>query len=286
MLATDRYQQPIVFSEQLWTSRLSAWAGYEIEKHRVGPVGELRDFEVGDILLGVCVGGQANVEIGDAAGSCRAMMHEGSFILLQRGPQPKSIAWVGTRETLYIHLDADQIARLADVHGKTLVAQFAVRDPQVHRLATCMLDEVVAGCPAGPLYSQSLSLALTLHLWAHYAVGKEEPTPGATLAGAKRRRLESYIEAHLHRGVTLIDLADVVGLSPHYFTQVFKNTYRTTPHRYVTGLRVEAAKRRLKNDAASIIDIGLSLGFADQSHFTDVFRRATGCTPYQFRQGG
>jgi AraC family transcriptional regulator len=288
MLATDRYQQPITFSEQLWTSRSSAWAGYELEQHRVGPKGELREFEVNDFLLGVCVAGSAKVEVGDDNDASRAVMRAGHLILLVPGPQPKPIAWLGDRQTLYVHLDADRMARLAvpllDMHHSKPAAQYAIWDPQAYRLSICMRDEVRAGCPAGPLYSQSLSLALTQHLWSRYAVERPDSGFRAVLGGEKRKRVQSYIEAHLHRGLTLIDLAEVVDLSPHYFAQVFKNTYGTTPHRYVIGLRVEAAKRRLKDDGSSITDIGLSLGFADQSHFTSVFRRSTGRTPHQFRQ--
>ena len=59
-----------------------------------------------------------------------------------------------------------------------------------------------------------------------------------------------------------------------------------TPHQHMLHLRIERAKRLLEGDCASISDVGLSLGFSDQSHFTRIFRRLTGRTPTQFRRGG
>jgi AraC family transcriptional regulator len=48
-------------------------------------------------------------------------------------------------------------------------------------------------------------------------------------------------------------------------------------------LRIEWATARLRDSRSSLSEIALSAGFADQSHFTRVFRRATGLTPARFR---
>jgi AraC family transcriptional regulator len=84
--------------------------------------------------------------------------------------------------------------------------------------------------------------------------------------------------------MTLVELADVAGFSPHYFLSIFRNTFGTTPHQYILRERVDEAKALLKHEAASISEIGLMLGFADQSHFTSTFRRIAGMTPSQFRR--
>ncbi|HEX6625266.1 MAG TPA: helix-turn-helix transcriptional regulator, partial [Pyrinomonadaceae bacterium] len=49
-------------------------------------------------------------------------------------------------------------------------------------------------------------------------------------------------------------------------------------------LRIERACRELERPASSIIDVALSAGFSDQSHFTRAFKRATGMTPGAFRR--
>jgi AraC family transcriptional regulator len=47
--------------------------------------------------------------------------------------------------------------------------------------------------------------------------------------------------------------------------------------------RIEKAKESLKGLENSIADTALALGFADQSHFTKVFRRIVGTTPAEWR---
>ena len=75
-----------------------------------------------------------------------------------------------------------------------------------------------------------------------------------------------------------------MGLSPHHFSLVFKNTFGTTPHHYLLLQRVEKAKRLLASGEQSIGEAALEVGFANQSHFTRMFRRIIGETPREYRQ--
>jgi len=43
------------------------------------------------------------------------------------------------------------------------------------------------------------------------------------------------------------------------------------------------AMRQLRDTDVPIAEIALRAGFADQSHFTNLFRRITGCTPRAYR---
>jgi transcriptional regulator GlxA family with amidase domain len=63
----------------------------------------------------------------------------------------------------------------------------------------------------------------------------------------------------------------------------FRRVFRATVGEYVRRLRVDAAQRMLTNSDISLAQIALETGFADQSHLTRVFRRATGLTPKLYR---
>ncbi|HEY2456945.1 MAG TPA: helix-turn-helix transcriptional regulator, partial [Candidatus Acidoferrum sp.] len=52
---------------------------------------------------------------------------------------------------------------------------------------------------------------------------------------------------------------------------------------YVHRLRIRTACERLLSPEASMAEISMETGFADQSHFCRVFRRITGMTPHSFR---
>lgn len=81
---------------------------------------------------------------------------------------------------------------------------------------------------------------------------------------------------------SLPDLAAATGLNPRYLIRVFAEHTGLTPHRYLTAVRVERAKRSLAEGCSNAAVAG-DLGFADQAHFTRVFRRYVKVTPGRFR---
>lgn len=55
-----------------------------------------------------------------------------------------------------------------------------------------------------------------------------------------------------------------------------------TPYRYLESLRIDEAKRLLKQGIVPA-EVALQTGFSDQSHFTHYFRRFLGLSPGQYR---
>jgi AraC family transcriptional regulator len=77
-------------------------------------------------------------------------------------------------------------------------------------------------------------------------------------------------------------------MSPYYFSQLFKQSTRLSPHQYLLHQQVERAKHLLADPRRRIAEVSQELGFATQSHLTTVFRKLAGTTPraYQRRRGG
>ena len=55
------------------------------------------------------------------------------------------------------------------------------------------------------------------------------------------------------------------------------------PQRYIIQRRLERAKRLLRRTHLPIALIAQEVGFADQSHLTQMFRREVGVTPGRYR---
>ncbi|MGL6343910.1 MAG: helix-turn-helix transcriptional regulator, partial [Waterburya sp.] len=91
------------------------------------------------------------------------------------------------------------------------------------------------------------------------------------------------IQVNLDRDLSLTELAELAQLSSHHFGKLFKQNMGVSPHQYVLKCRIERAKELLINRQISVVEIGQLVGFYDQSHFTNVFRRYTNLTPRQYR---
>src|SRR5262245_8721638 len=95
-------------------------------------------------------------------------------------------------------------------------------------------------------------------------------------------RTKTFLEATFADPIRLTDIAQAVGASPAYLTDVFSRVEGVPLHRYLMQVRLARALVELP-DARDITALALSLGFSSHSHFTASFRRAFGCTPSQFR---
>jgi transcriptional regulator GlxA family with amidase domain len=96
------------------------------------------------------------------------------------------------------------------------------------------------------------------------------------------RALE-YLQDNYTQEFDLNRVARAVGLSKYYLERVFRRATGLPLQRYMIMLRLESAKKLLECSPKPIADIALELGFFDQSHFTNVFKRFTGVTPRAYR---
>jgi AraC family transcriptional regulator len=81
----------------------------------------------------------------------------------------------------------------------------------------------------------------------------------------------------------LHELAQVAGMSTHYFCELFKQSSGLSPYRYVLKQKIDGAKASLMDPKMDIATAGAMAGFINQSHFTKVFRKLVGVTPTDFR---
>ena len=104
------------------------------------------------------------------------------------------------------------------------------------------------------------------------------------LAAWQQRVAATYIEEHLAEQISLKTLARLVRLSPYHFCRAFKQSFGLPPNRYHTSRRIELAKVLLAKPAASVTEVGFTLGFSQTSSFSAAFRRATGFTPTSYHR--
>jgi AraC-like DNA-binding protein len=100
----------------------------------------------------------------------------------------------------------------------------------------------------------------------------------------KLRLAIKYMRDNLEEVVTLENLADAAHLSPFHFLRLFKETYETTPIRFLTHLRLKNACRILKKTKRPIGRVGNACGFENESSFIRLFKKEFGMTPQTYRK--
>ncbi|WP_439893889.1 helix-turn-helix domain-containing protein (plasmid) [Ralstonia sp. 25C] len=159
------------------------------------------------------------------------------------------------------------------------------RDTRVQHLAAALGAELEAEDRSDALYAESLRAALVVRLLSSSRdVAAGGVNSARTLAPRVAARVIDYIEAHLHRRLTLAELAAQAGLSVPHFNVLFRATLGVPVHRYVVQRRVERAKALLLEGRRSASQIALDVGFAHQSHMTQWMQRLLGVTPRDITQ--
>ena len=192
-------------------------------------------------------------------------------------------------QLLHIHLKPElvgQVAKTSEIDTKRInfMNCFAKQDLQLHQVAMLLLAELKSNGIMGRLYAESLTQVLVIHLLRHYSTSTPTITSkNRSLTRTQLQQAIDYIHTHLDRDLSLIEIADVIHISPTYFARLFKQAIGTSPHQYVIQQRVERAKEMLSKTDWAIADIASQVGFSSQSHLTQQFKRLTGMTPKQIR---
>ena len=94
-------------------------------------------------------------------------------------------------------------------------------------------------------------------------------------------RLRDLLDAHVPDGIKLEDASKLVHAHPAHLVRAFSREYGMPPHRYLTGRRVDLARRYLL-DGRPTAEVATLAGFYDQSHLNRHFRKLLGVTPASF----
>ncbi|MCG6137843.1 MAG: AraC family transcriptional regulator [Nostoc sp. LLA-1] len=194
---------------------------------------------------------------------------EGDFIILAFEPQ----------------IVARAVDEFQDVEQVELIPHFATPDPLIYQIGLALKGVLENNPTRSRLYAETMMNALSVHLLEHYSTRK--PVLKEYNRGLSQRQLQQitdYIYAHLYQDLGLAELAGLMHISPHYFSQLFKQATGMTPHKYVIHCRVERAKELLLKGELGIAQIADLVGFASQSHLNFHCKRLLGVTPRTLQQ--
>lgn len=96
-------------------------------------------------------------------------------------------------------------------------------------------------------------------------------------------RVEDLLKNGFQENLTIGEVAAQVSVNPAYLSRVFRQFHHRAIGDYLHDLRVQFACQQLADPDVALSAIASASGFADQSHFTRVFKQCTGMTPGAFR---
>jgi AraC-like DNA-binding protein len=156
---------------------------------------------------------------------------------------------------------------------------FADLEPDFDRLA----DEGRSSAPGRAVAMQSVLTWLIVEL-ARRSGALSRFSDGAVASGSSGarndvRRAIAFVERHFREHITLADAASVAHLSPHYFSELFRDVAGVSFQAYLQTRRLQFGRSLLASTDVSVSDACHAAGFNSLSHFGRAYRRRYGESP-------
>lgn len=238
--------------------------------------------------------GEAEARERDPGGPWRTMhLKQGSFFLTTGG-EPYEFGW---RTLSYAPFEVTLVLLSLPLFQQALVEVFgkhanrtAMRDVSGSEdpALISLLQQLRAEAgrrPASRMFVRGLAQAIGVHLARNYAslaTATRSNTPA--LPGFKLRRITAWMAEHLAEEFSLARLAKQAEMSEFHFNRLFKRATGLPPSQYLIRLRLDAARRLLRETDRSVIEVANEVGYTNPSHFSQLFRKDTGLSPSDYRR--
>lgn len=191
----------------------------------------------------------------------------------------------GDTQGLLIEVSPERVGALRP-HAAVLDERVHLRGGVPAALALRVRQELHMPDESAPLVVEGLLLELIASVARGAAGGAAdvESVRGGHSMPLWVREARDVLHARTRDGVRLADLAELAGVHPITLTRAFHRAFGCTVGEYLRRLRLERAIERLGTTDLPLAQIALEAGFADQSHFSHLFRQRTGMSPSSYRR--
>jgi AraC-like DNA-binding protein len=184
-----------------------------------------------------------------------------------------------------LNVDYGEAFGLFDHLNQTLVADLNAV-PEVPILYQGLLAEQASGQPGGPILQGAIMTQLLVHMFRK--LHEEHDNSLTWLTALDDSRLAAALDAIMddpgaHH--TVDSLAETANMSRSAFAKSFQDAFHDSPISLLKHIRMERAAKLLSAGNLPVERIASKLGYASRSHFSHVFKKHTGRTPAEFRQG-
>jgi AraC family transcriptional regulator len=233
-------------------------------------------------------GTEINLRSGDGL-RISAQTRPGTIVIIPAGHDGR---WDinGTVDVSHVYLTPERLQTSVEAltGGRTveLLDRLCFDDPRMTHILTLLSDEQATSDPSARLFlEQAIDLMCTQLVRGHSSFAAlPDPAPKRGLADWQVRRVTTYMRTMMEQEIGLDELAALVSLSRFHFCTAFRLATGSTPHQWLTHLRIARAKEMLGDPLLPVTEIGLCVGYQTPSSFAASFRKLVGFTPSEFRR--
>ena len=98
------------------------------------------------------------------------------------------------------------------------------------------------------------------------------------------RPVLNYIAENFADKIYVEKLSDMIGVSPDYFTKMFKESIGKTPIDYINAMRINYAMELLVTTDMPMADIADKIGFCNPNYFHKIFKQYMDMSPLAYRK--
>ena len=286
---SDETIQSIVSTQPLRTSRQLTWPGVEVHRYRLtGPPEPAYSLPfIGVFLPHVEEPYRSEMTIGGKV--ITALMDNTKVSIVPAGLMRKVLRnREAPVEVTAIFLDPLAVTHIAraqtGVDFPEIIPQFGISDPLIRSIGMMLDAELSAERPSPRIYAESLVSALAAQIFAKYTRPVANENYRRCTQSPQLRRSIEFINQNLDKNLSLGDVAAIAHMSKYHFAKSFREAIGIPPHQYLVKMRMEKARKLLKDHTMSLEEVAWGVGYADKGHFANQFLRIVGTTPKRYRE--
>lgn len=203
--------------------------------------------------------------------------NEASTLIIHPPGEDHAVTFHANRARVFSFHIKPQLHKRIHSFTKILDAPAAFRGGQPTWLAAQLYRESKTLDEVAPLMFEALALEVIAATSRRADSLRERGMP------RWMEQAREYLHAHFAENISFAVLAETVGVHPVYLAREFRRAFSCTMGEYVRRLRIETACREISESDLPFDELALAVGFYDQSHFSNAFKRLTGTTPAQYR---
>lgn len=223
------------------------------------------------------------------AGEFREEISRVGEVQVNPAHSPQAASWDSPISFSILLLKSSEITSAtfdyADPGLVEILPHFSRVDPLLYGLMQSLKMQMELKYTVSKVYLESIRSTAIFHLLQNYSnrrIGTINASEG--LSKQSLKKAIDYIHNNFQKDLGLFELADLVGLSSRYFSELFKASTGYSPCDYLLKFRLAQASRLLVTTKLSVVDVARHSGFSSSSNFCRAFRQYNSISPNKYRQ--